>query len=108
MAKPQTVNLVDIGSSPFIHPNQPEKWPSGLRHSFAKREGRAVLPRFESWLLRQLSACSSVGLEQLVSTQQVGGSSPSGQARLIALGIVAVHLAFNHVTGVRFSQGEPK
>ena len=36
-----------------------------------------------------------------------GGSSPSGQANLFALGIVAVHLAFNQVTGVRFSQGEP-
>ena len=53
-AKPQTVNLADIGSSPIIHPNQPEKWPSGLRHSFAKREGRTVPPRFESWLLRYI------------------------------------------------------
>ena len=67
MTKPQTVNLVDIGSSPFIHPTlasgyysrinrreatlariRMEKWPSGLWRSFAKREGRAVLLRFES------------------------------------------------------------
>lgn len=31
MAKPQTVNLVDIGSSPFIHPKPMEKWPSALK-----------------------------------------------------------------------------
>ena len=78
MAKPQDVTLVDAGSNPVAQPK--EKWPSGLRHSFAKREGHAVPPRFESWLLRQLSACSSVGSEQLVSTQQVGSSSLSGQA----------------------------
>ena len=53
-AKPQTVNLADIGSSPIIHPSPMEKWPSGPRHSFAKREGRAVPPRFESWLLRHI------------------------------------------------------
>lgn len=54
MAKPQAVTLVDIGSSPFIHPKTMEKWPSGLRRSFAKREGPGVPPRFESWLLRHI------------------------------------------------------
>lgn len=60
-AKPQDVTLVDTGSNPVVQPKQKEKWPSGLRHSFAKREGRAVLPRFESWLLRQISVRGQTG-----------------------------------------------
>ncbi len=35
------------------------------------------------------------------------GSNPVAQPKLIALGIVAVHLAFTQATGVRFSQGGP-
>ena len=60
-AKPQDVTLVDTGSNPVAQPNLQEKWPSGLRRSFAKREGRAVPPRFESWFLRQISVRSQTG-----------------------------------------------
>lgn len=62
----------------------------------------AKLDKAPEWAFGLSSLRSSVRI------RRCGGSSPSGQATLIALGIVAVHLAFNQVTGVRFSQGEPK